>query len=62
MNTIFWPPISEKSKSKLKTPVKFKLQIDRTPIYKMTNDVNENRFEMIDKKVEVLSNLHKAPQ
>lgn len=28
----------------------------------MTNDVNENRFEMIDKNVEVVSNLHKAPK
>jgi len=41
--------------------MKFKVQTDRIPILKMTNDVNENRFEMIDKKVEVVSNLTRAP-
>lgn len=47
---------------KTKSPIRFKVQTDRTPILKMTNDVNENRFEFIDKKVEVVSNQIRPPK
>lgn len=62
METIFWPPLIDKPKNKTVSPIKFKVQTDRTPILKMTNDVNQNRFEFIDKKVEIVSNQHRPPK
>jgi len=62
METIFWPPLIDKHTNRTKSPIKFKVQTDRIPILKMTNGVNENRFEYIDKKVDIVSNQHRPPK